>query len=51
MAHVPYRVGMAVCHSGHRLHQIASHDFAPGDERITLQGHGIMRKGVWQLYW
>ena len=49
---VPYRVGKMVCHSGYRLHQIAdAADFAPGDERITLQGHGIMRDGVWQLYW
>ena len=25
--------------------------FEPGDERITLQGHGILRDGAWQLYW
>jgi hypothetical protein len=49
---VPYRLGKMVCHSGYRMHQIAdSSGFEPGDERITLQGHGIMRDGVWQLYW
>jgi hypothetical protein len=49
---IPYRLGKMVCHSGYGMHQIAdSMDFVPGDERITLQGHGIMRNGVWQLYW
>jgi hypothetical protein len=49
---IPYKVGKMVCHSGYRMHQIAdSANFAPGDERITLQGHGILRNGVWQIYW
>ena len=48
----PYKLGQAVLHSGLQLHQIApSQEFEPGDERITLQGHGIRRDGVWQLYW
>jgi hypothetical protein len=48
----PYKLGRAVLHSGLQMHQIApTQDFKPGDERITLQGHGIMRDGVWQLYW
>jgi hypothetical protein len=48
----PYSLGRAVLHSGLQMHQIApTKEFGPGDERITLQGHGIMRDGVWQLYW
>jgi len=48
----PYTVGQMVLHSGFQLHQVApTPDFGPGDERITLQGHGIKRDGVWQLYW
>ena len=48
----PYTVGQMVVHSGFQLHQVApTPEFGPGDERITLQGHGIKRDGVWQLYW
>lgn len=49
---VPYKLGKAVCHSGLQLHQMAaSQNFQPGDERITLQGHCVMRDGAWQIYW
>ena len=48
----PYKIGQMVLHSGYQLHQVApTPEFGPGDERITLQGHGIKRDGVWQLYW
>jgi hypothetical protein len=50
--HQPYRVGHLYLHSGHLLHQIApAADFAPDDQRVTLQGHAIRVGGVWQLYW
>lgn len=50
--YVPYVLGKAVLHSGHTLHQVASSPaFAAGDERITLQGHGTLCDGIWQLYW
>ncbi len=48
----PHSVGMLAIHSGHRLHQIAGvADVRPGDQRITLQGHGLRRGGDWVLYW
>ncbi|WP_164015778.1 hypothetical protein [Pyxidicoccus trucidator] len=47
----PYTVGAIAMHSGHLLHQVGEVDQVfPGDERITLQGHGILVRGVWQLY-
>jgi hypothetical protein len=46
-----YRVGELVCHRGHLLHQIAPWTSAPGDERLTLQAHGLYYDGAWQLYW
>jgi hypothetical protein len=49
---VPYKAGSMILHSGHRVHQIAPMTHAePGEERITLQGHAILRGGAWQLYW
>jgi hypothetical protein len=47
-----YSLGTLAIHSGHRLHQIAGvADVRPGDQRITLQGHGLRRGGGWVLYW
>lgn len=47
----PYLVGGWVCHSGNALHQIAPWHCHPGDQRITLQGHGLFYDGAWSLYW
>ncbi|AUT01398.1 hypothetical protein CLI64_13895 [Nostoc sp. CENA543] len=48
----PYNIGKIVIHGGHSLHQIAAiAQVDPGDERITLQGHGIYDNGQWLLYW
>ncbi len=48
----PYRLGGMVVHSGLRYHQMAPMPaMKPGDERITLQGHGVRSNGVWQLFW
>ena len=47
-----YQLGQLAIHSGHRLHQIAPGlRLGPNDERITLQGHALQRRGTWQLYW
>ena len=46
-----YRPGELVCHHGHLLHQVAPWVSGPGDERITLQGHGLRYDGAWHLYW
>ncbi|MBH8565533.1 hypothetical protein I8748_25720 [Nostoc sp. CENA67] len=47
-----YTVGNIVVHYGHSLHQIAAiAQVHPGDERITLQGHGVYHNGQWLLYW
>jgi hypothetical protein len=47
-----YRRGHLVLHAGHLLHQIApGRDLQGDDQRITLQGHGVLAGGVWRLYW
>lgn len=47
-----YEQGHMALHSGHVLHQAApGRDVQIEDERITLQGHGILAGGVWRLYW
>jgi len=34
------------------LHQIApAKDMKPNDERITLQGHGLICDGILRVYW
>ena len=48
----PYQLGCMAIHSGLRYHQMAAMPkMLPGDERITLQGHGVRQNGVWQLFW
>lgn len=52
VVHHPYQLGVLALHDGTRLHRIApTPELAPDDERITLQGHGVLRDGTWQLYW
>jgi hypothetical protein len=47
-----YELGKFSLHSGHFIHQIAPiTNIQPDDERITLQGHGLLLQGVWHLYW
>lgn len=47
-----YEVGKLALHSGQMYHQVASMpNMQIDDERITLQGHGLMCDGTWQLYW
>lgn len=48
----PYELGKLVLHRGLILHQIApSKDIEPDDERITLQGHGLICDGALRIYW
>ncbi|GLW08065.1 hypothetical protein Misp01_31950 [Microtetraspora sp. NBRC 13810] len=50
--YVPYTPGHLFLHSGHILHQVApSSRVEPGDERLTLQGHGVWCDDRWLLYW
>jgi hypothetical protein len=52
----PYSPGEMVIHSGDILHQAVAiqegvPEFQPDDQRITLQGHGLLLEtGVWALY-
>lgn len=49
---VPYRVGRALVHSGHLLHQIGvTPSVRPDDMRIMLQGHGLVVDDDLVLYW
>lgn len=48
----PYKVGHLLIRSGVVFHKIAPMpDIQPGEERITLQGHGTLCKNTWHLYW
>jgi hypothetical protein len=48
----PYKLGKLVLHSGHTVHQIAPiKNIQIDDERITLQGHGLLCHNAWQLHW
>jgi hypothetical protein len=48
----PYQAGQLVFHSGLFYHQVPlRHSLQDGDERITLQGHGLFSQGMWHLYW
>jgi hypothetical protein len=48
----PYQLGKVAIHSGLFFHQIAPiQKIHVGDERITLQGHGLFCQGTWHLYW
>jgi hypothetical protein len=50
--HIDYRLGRAIVHSGHVLHQIGpTPEVLPGDLRMTLQGHGIVVDHELILYW
>jgi hypothetical protein len=50
--YVPYTPGLLFVHDGCLLHQVApSSRVEPGDERLTLQGHGAWCDGRWLLYW
>jgi hypothetical protein len=52
LRYVPYTPGHLFVHSGHVLHQVApSSRVEAGDERLTLQGHGVWCDGQWLLYW
>lgn len=47
-----YHLGELFVHSGRMLHQIDStRSMAPGQARITLQGHAFFSGGTWLLYW
>ncbi len=46
-----YQTGSWICHSGNELHQILPWKSEPGDQRITLQGHGLFYENRWNLFW
>jgi hypothetical protein len=51
-AYYPYQLGNLVLHRRLVLHGLSSPGpTVPGDERITVQGHGIRCGGKWILYW
>jgi hypothetical protein len=47
-----YELGGLYLHDGFHLHALGRPDvLVPGGRRITLQGHGVLRRGAWTLYW
>lgn len=52
MQYLPYQVGKILVHEGFLLHQIApTKEMQPNDERITLQGHGLICDDILRVYW
>jgi hypothetical protein len=50
--YIAYQLGELNVHFGLLIHQIAPpREVFEGDERFTLQGHGLLCDGVWQMYW
>jgi len=50
--YIPYKEGSMIVQQGLFLHQIApAQELLPTDERITLQGHGLICDGALRLYW
>jgi hypothetical protein len=46
-----YEVGVATIHDGRHYHQMTvAENWLPTDERITLQGHGLMQNGSLVIY-
>lgn len=46
-----HRLGVATVHDGKHYHQMAVSDHLnAADERITLQGHGLMQNGILVIY-
>lgn len=49
---VKFNQGDLVIHTGLNYHQIAPMiEVQEGDQRISLQGHGVLIDGVYNLYW
>jgi hypothetical protein len=49
---IHYTPGEMVFHSGRFVHRIApARSLGPDDIRMTLQAHGVLLDGVWQIYW
>ena len=46
-----YKAGTLVCHSGHQLHRIEPWQSKGDEQRITLQGHGLLLQNCWHIYW
>ncbi|CAN5676093.1 hypothetical protein BH10CYA1_BH10CYA1_55290 [soil metagenome] len=46
-----YEVGVATIHDGRHYHQMTvAENWLPTDERITLQGHGLIQNGTLVIY-
>lgn len=53
LKYLPYKLGEMVTHSCTTLHQMANPEagMQPGEYRITLQGHGVLKSGgQWLIY-
>ncbi|OGV27196.1 MAG: hypothetical protein A3F18_07220 [Legionellales bacterium RIFCSPHIGHO2_12_FULL_37_14] len=54
--YIPYKIGHFITHNGQVVHwippmAISSETIPVGEQRITLQGHGIKHAGVWEIFW
>ncbi|MBC1224358.1 hypothetical protein GNF10_27250 [Nostoc sp. UCD121] len=48
----PYKLGDLLIRSGNIFHEVAAMPHIQlGEERITLQGHGLLCQDTWYLYW
>jgi hypothetical protein len=46
-----YSEGELLVHSGRALHRRAHFPASTACTRVTMQGHGVLIKGCWHLYW
>lgn len=50
--YIPYALGRMVVQRGLLLHGVAKrHNVSSQTDRITFQGHAVLRGDTWQLYW
>lgn len=51
--YIPYAEGEMICHSGMILHRIApaGEEMRTEDMRVTLQGHALLGRDGYRLYW
>ncbi|VVU95454.1 hypothetical protein CPAV1605_1205 [seawater metagenome] len=48
---IEYSIGYLYLHDGNHYHIMKPSKIGKNEYRITLQGHGILCNGVWNIYW
>ncbi len=48
---IKYKIGTLYIHDGSNYHIMKPSKILHNEYRITLQGHGILCQGIWNIYW